>query len=142
MEQPSTVDVLDNICNAIRLLEDNEEYFEKLFTLQSLTDKKIDYWLHYIELEPVKVTESYRIIKELHKLRTERRIFKNQLELMKVFHDNENKLCNEGNRKILLNQIHKTRNKQQNAQYGYDAYTKEEADEILGRKSSDNNEVI
>lgn len=140
MEQPSTVDVLDNICNAIRLLEDNEEYFEKLFTLQSLTDKKIDYWLHYIELEPVKVTESYRIIKELHKLRSERRIYKNQLELMKVFHDNESKLCNEGSRKILLNQIYKTSNRQKNAQYGYDAYTKEEADEILGRKNSDNNE--
>lgn len=142
MEQPSTVDVLDNICNAIKLLKDNEEYFEELFALQSTTDKKIDYWLHYIELEPIKAAEANKIIKEIHKLRIERRAYKNQLELMKVFHDNENKLCNEGNRKILLNQIHKTRNKQQNAQYGYDAYTKEEADEILGRKSSDNNEIV
>jgi len=142
MEQPNKINVLDNISNAIKLLEDNEEYFEELFTLQSITDKKIDYWLHYIELEPIKAAEANKIIKELHKLRSERRIYKNQLELMKVFHDNENKLCNKGNRKILLNQVYKTSNKQKNAQYGYDAYAKEEADEILGRKNSDNDEVV
>jgi len=126
--------VLENIKNAFDCLEENENYFDELFNLQSTADKKIDYWLHYIELENVKVTEAYRIIKEIKRLRVQRRKYKNELELMKVFHDNQQKLVNASNRKILLNQIYKTDSKHQNAKYSYEAYTKEEANEILGVK--------
>lgn len=128
------MNVLENIKGAIDLLEQNDEYYSELFELQSKTDKKIDYWLHYIELNPIKTSEAYRIIKEIKRLRTERRIYKNDLELIKVFKDNEQKLCNASNRKMLLSQVCKTDNKQQNAKYGYDAYTEEEANEILGIK--------
>ena len=54
--------VIENIKKAISLLEENENYYQELFELQSQTDKKIDYWLHYIELEKVPVTQSYKII--------------------------------------------------------------------------------
>lgn len=124
--------VIDNIKKAISLLEENDNYYQELFELQSQTDKKIDYWLHYIELEKVPVTQSYKIIKELKRLRNLRREYKNEIALMRVFKDNEQKLCNDSNRKILLNQVCKTDNKQQNAQYSYDAYTEEEIKEILG----------
>ena len=124
--------VIDNIKKAISLLEENENYYQELFELQSQTDKKIDYWLHYIELEKVPVTQSYKIIKELKKLRNLRREYKNEIYLMKIFKDNEQKLCNESNRKILLNQVCKTESKQKNAQFNYDAYTDEEIKEILG----------
>lgn len=128
------MNVFENIKQAIALLETNEQHFEELIELQSKTDKKIDYWLHYIELNNIKVTESYKIIKEIKKLREERRKYKNEFELIKVFKDNENKMANASNRKILLNQIHKTNNRQQNAKYSYDAYTEEEKNEILGVK--------
>ena len=124
--------VIENIKKAISLLEENENYYQELFELQSQTDKKIDYWLHYIELEKVPVTQSYKIIKELKRLRNLRRQYKNEMALMRVFKDNEQKLCNISNRKILLNQICRTDNKQQNAKYSYDAYTEEEKKEILG----------
>ena len=128
------MNVLENIKEAIDLLEQNEEYYSELFELQSKTDKKIDYWLHYIELNPIKTSEAYRIIKEIKRLRAERRTYKNDLELIKVFKDNEQKLCNASNRKILLNNVCKTDNKQRNAKYGYDAYTEEQSKEILGIK--------
>ena len=124
--------VIENIKKAISLLEENENYYQELFELQSQTDKKIDYWLHYIELEKVPVTQSYKIIKEIKRLRNLRRQYKNEMSLMRVFKDNEQKLCNISNRKILLNQICRTDNKQQNAKYSYDAYTSEEIEKILG----------
>jgi len=126
------VSVIENIKKAISLLEENENYYQELFELQSQTDKKIDYWLHYIELEKVPVTQSYKIIKEIKRLRNLRRQYKNEMALMRVFKDNEQKLCNISNRKILLNQICRTDNKQQNAKYSYDAYTSEEIEKILG----------
>lgn len=135
------MNVLDNIKTAITLLEQNEEYRDELNELQSITDRKIDYWLHYIELNPLKTAEAYRIIKEIKQLRNQRRIYKNDLELLKIFKDNEVKMCNASNRKILMNQVCKTANKQENAKYSYDAYTEEEANEVLGiKKESETNE--
>lgn len=124
--------ILNNLKESIKLLEENDEQYKNLFEQQSKSDKKIDYWLHYIELNNVPVTQAYKIIKEIKKQRQERRTYKNEIELMKVFKDNENKLCNVDNRKILLNQVCKTDKKQKNCKYSYDAYTKEEINEILG----------
>ena len=132
--------VLDNLKQAIELLQENEDVYSELFNQQSEADKKVDFWLHYIELNNIPVTQSYKIIKEIKRLREKRRIIKNELELMKVFKDNEQKLGNASNRKILLNQVSKTDNKQQNAKYSYDAYTDEEIEEILGIKKEVNDE--
>ena len=126
--------VLENIKQALDLLQQNEDYYSNLVDALSDTDKKIDYWLHYIELNNVPVTQVYKIIKELKRLREKRRSIKNDLELMKVFKDNEQKMVNSKNRQLLLNSICKTDNKQQNAKYSYDAYTEEEINEILGMK--------
>lgn len=132
--------VLENIKKAIKLLQENEEHHSKLLDTLSESDKKTDYWLHYIEFNNIPVTHSYKIIKEIKQLREKRRIVKNELEIMKVFRDNEQKLVNSKNREILLNSICKTDSKQQNAKYNYDAYTEEEINEILGIKKEVNNE--
>ena len=132
--------VLENIKQALSLLEENEEHYSSLTDNLSMVDKKIDYWLHYIEFNSVPVTQTYRIIKELKNLRAKRRTIKNDLELMKVFKDNEQKMVNQKNRQILLTSICKTDNKQQNAKYNYDAYTEEEVNEILGIKKEVKNE--
>ena len=126
--------VLTNLTQAIELLQQNEEYYSELFDLLSETDKKVDYWLHYIENETVPVTQAYKIIKEVKRLRGLRRLYKDELSLMKIFKDNEQKLGNASNRRILLTQVQKTNNKQQNAQYNYEAYTEEEINELLGIK--------
>lgn len=124
--------ILEKIKQIVRLLHENEESIEILKNKLSDSDRKIDYWLHYIELENVPVTQSYKIIKEIKRLRKERRICKNELSLMKVFKDNEQKLCNDQNRDILLNVVCKTNRKQEEAVYSYDAYNQEEINQILG----------
>lgn len=126
--------ILEKIKQIVRLLHENEESIEVLKNKLSDSDKKIDYWLHYIELENVPVTQSYRIIKEIKRLRQERRNCKNELSLMKVFKDNEQKLCNDQNRDILLSVVCKTNRKQEEAVYSYDAYNQEEINQILGNK--------
>ena len=125
------MNVLDNVKEAIRLLEENENRTDELTTAYSQADRKIDFWLHRIELEHIPVTQAYKIIKEIKKQRQIRRQCKNELELLRVFKDNENKLCNPGIRKILLAQMCKTANKQQNAKYSYDAYSEEEIRDIF-----------
>lgn len=126
--------VLENIKQALNLLQENEERYTKLFDELSIADKKTDYWLHYIELNNVPVTQGYKIIKEIKRLREKRRVVKNELEIMKVFKDNEQKMVNSKNREVLLSSVCKTDSKQQNAKYSYDAYTEEEINEILGIK--------
>lgn len=125
------MNVLNNIKEAIKLLEETDSKFDELTIQISQADRKIDYWLHKIELENIPVTQSYKILKEIKKQRNLRRQYKNDLEILKVFRENEGKLCNTNNRKMLLNQVCKTDNKQQNAKYSYDAYTEEEIKEIL-----------
>ena len=132
--------MLEKLNEAIRLLNEIDNNSENLFNTQSELDKKIDYWLHYIELENIPVTYSYKIIKEIKRLRQERRICKNEIALTKIFKENNQKLCNVQNREFLISQIQKTNRKQQTAQYNYDAYTKEEFNEILGTKESEKNE--
>lgn len=126
--------ILEKIKQIVRLLHENEESIEILKNKLSDSDKKIDYWLHYIELENVPVTQSYKIIKEIKRLRQERRTCKNELSLMRTFKDNEQKLCNDQNRDILLNVVCKTNRKQEEAVYSYDAYSEEEINQILGNK--------
>lgn len=128
------MNILEKIKQIVRLLHENEESIEVLKNKLSDSDKKIDYWLHYIELENVPVTQSYKIIRELKRLRQERRTCKNELSLMRVFKDNEQKLCNDQNRDILLNVVCKTNRKQEEAVYSYDAYSEEEINQILGNK--------
>ena len=133
--------VLENIKQALNLLHENENNYSKLVDALSETDKKTDYWLHYIELNNIPVTQSYKIIKEMKRLIEKTRFFKNELEIMKLFKDNEQKMVNSKNREVLLSSVCKTDSKQQNAKYSYDAYTEEEMNEILGIKKEVNDEL-
>lgn len=132
------MEVLEKLKQSVALLKDIDEYHEQLLGdngLISTCDKKIDYWLHYIELNDLKVTESYKILKEIKKQRTLRRQYKNDAELIKMYKDNEAKMQNSASRDILLMNVCKTDSKHKNAKYSYDAYTEEEFREILyGKK--------
>ena len=131
------MDVLKNIETAITLLKEVEMYNNELVGdsgLISTCDKKIDYWEHYLEFEPLKPAEVYRICREIKMQRNLRRQYKNEAELIKLFKDNEGKMQHVDNRAILLTQLYKTDTKQKNAKYSYSAYTEEERDAILSGK--------
>ena len=129
--------MINKLREAVRLLNEIDNNSDSLYETQSELDKKIDFWLHYIENESIPVTYAYKIIKEIKKLRQERRICKNEISLTKIFQDNEQKLCNVSNRDILMVQVEKTNKKQEEAKFNYGAYTEDELNEILGVKSNE-----
>jgi len=132
------MEVLEKLKQSVALLKDIDDYRDQLLGdngLISTCDKKIDYWLHYIELNDLKVTEAYKILKEIKKQRMLRRQYKDDAELIKMYKDNEAKMQNSASRDILLMNVCKTDSKHKNAKYSYDAYTEEELNEILyGKK--------
>lgn len=131
------MEVIDNIKEAVRLLREIEDYNNQLNGedgLISVCDKKIDYWEHYLELEDLKLTEAYNIVREIKKQRLLRRRYKDDAELIKIYKDNESKMQNPNTRDFLLMQIYKTDSRHKNAKYNYSAYTEEERDSILRPK--------
>lgn len=138
------MDVLENIKQSVALLKEIEEYYEDLNGengLISTCDRKIDYWEHYLELEPLKVTEVYNISREIKNQRILRRQYKNDAELIRIFKENEAKMQNASNRDILLVQVCKAKTKQNNAKYSYNAYTDEERDLILNKKKPEPEQI-
>ena len=131
------MNVLENIKQAIDLLKEVELYNNELVGedgLISACDKKIDYWEHYLEFNPLVPGEVYRICREIKHQRNLRRQYKNEAELIKLYKDNEAKMQHVDHRDMLMVQLYKTDTKQKNAKYSYSAYTEEEKNEILGIK--------
>lgn len=134
------MDVTEKIKEAFDILKDIDDYNNQLLGENgyiSTCDKKIDFWEHYIELNDLKVTEAYKILREIKRLRLLRRKYKNDAEVIKVFNDNSAKMQNVNYRSILFTQVHKTKTRQDNAKYNYDAYTEEEFNNILGNKKKE-----
>ena len=96
----------------------------------SVYDKKTTDLLHFIENNNLNAAQSCKIIKEIKKIRQERRKIKNDMEISKVYRDNINKLINKDTRNILVNKIHKTE-KQLESKYQNRIYTEEDIQNIF-----------
>lgn len=96
----------------------------------SVYDKKTTDLLHFIENNNLNAAQSCRIIKEIKKIRQERRKIKNDMEISKVYRDNINKLINKDTRNILVNKMHKTQ-KQLESKYQNRIYTEEDIQNIF-----------
>lgn len=126
------IDVVENIKQVIDILSKNDEYYHKLDGYYSSLDKKINFWLHYIEFNKIPVTRSYNLLRHIQELRNLRRKVKNDLDLFRAFNNNINKLCNEDNRQFLLASVCKQDSINKNKKYSYSEYTEEEINVILG----------
>jgi len=69
-------------------------------------------------------------VKEIKRIRQERRKIKNDMEISKVYKDNINKLINVDSRNILMTKVYKAE-KQLESEYQNRVYTKEEIENIL-----------
>ena len=125
------MDIYRQFEKALALLNTIEDYEEKLYLKQSEYDSKIQWWLHYLENEKINSKQSYRIMRELKILRKERRIIKDNIDILRSFHESEDKLKGKDNRCMLLGQLKKLKNKQENWIYTNDSYTNEEIEKIL-----------
>lgn len=124
------MELLEEITNAIKKLDEVEEYTDKLCEALSNEDQRTSDLLHYIENNNVNAAQSCHLIKEIKKVRLERRKIKNDMEIARAFKDNINKLINAENRKMIMAKLHKT-SKQLESEYQNRVYSNEELTEIL-----------
>lgn len=125
------MDVKEKIIEAVKILDEIEEYDEGLNDKLSHCDCMICDLMHLIENNTLKTNQCYRIIKELKKLRIERRKIKNDMDLLSVYKNNYQKLLNYDNRKLLLSEIGK-KEKTLNLKYNNRVYTEEDIKELIG----------
>lgn len=128
------MNIIYELNNSIQVLNQVDEYIDTLVNELSNYDKRTTDLLHYIENNNLNAPQSCRIVKELKKIRQERRKIKNDMEISKVYKDNINKLVNIDSRNMLMTKVHKTE-KQLESEYQNRIYTQEDIDNIL--KGSD-----
>ena len=125
------MDIFKQFEKALATLNTIEDEEEKLFAKQSELDSKIQWILHYIENNSINTKTSYRLIRELKRLRTERRVVKDNMDILRSFHESEDKLKGKDNRCMLLSQLRKLKNRQENWVYSNDCYSEKEIEKIL-----------
>ena len=125
------MDMFKQFEKALSILNTIEDTEEELYKKQSEYDNKIQFWLHFLENNKTSTKQSYRIIRELKSLRNERRIVKNNIDILRSFHDGEDKLKGKDNRCMLMGQLRKLKNRQEHWVYTNDCYSDEEIEKIL-----------
>ena len=132
------MNIVEELTNAIKILDDVEAYTNSLCEALSNDDQKTSDLLHFIENNNINAAQSCHLIKEIKKVRLERRKIKNDMELARAYKDNVNKLINADNRKMILAKLHKT-SKQLESEYQNRVYSNTELTEIID--GNDNEDV-
>lgn len=132
------MNIVEELTNAIKILDKVEEYTDGLCEALSNEDQRISDLLHYIENNNINAAQSCHLIKEIKKVRIERRKIKNDMELARAYKDNINKLMNTDNRKMILAKLNKT-SKQLETEYQNRVYSDTELTEILDGTNEEEN---
>ena len=127
------MNVTEKIKESILILDEVENYSNKISELQQETDYKLSDLYHYVEHNKLSTNECYRIIKEIQKQRNRRRELANDSSLLNTFENNKGKLNNINTRTMLITEMNKTNNRL-NQPYKNRIYTDEEFSIILGKK--------
>ena len=134
------MEIIEEITEAIDILNRVDEYGSTLVERLSVLDSKEQDLLHYIENNKIGIFWCYRMIKEIKSVREERRKVKNDMELMTRFNDVKSKISSKENRQFILTELHK-REKQLQTVYKNRQYTEEDMERILkGGKVEDGEE--
>jgi len=126
------MNIKEKILETCKILDEVDNYIGNLANELSNVDQKICDLMHYIEYNKLKTNQCYRIVKELHSLRIERRKIKNDMEIAKVFNQHQNKLLQQDNRKLLMSFIGKTEKDLLTSKYNNRSYTEEGLAELIG----------
>lgn len=126
------MNVKEKIIEAVTILDQIEDYDNTLQDSLSDADQRICDIIHFIEYNNLKTNQCYRVVRELHKLRLERRKIKNDIEMCKVLETHKNKLLQKDNRHILLSFVGKTEKSLLTSKYQNRVYTNEELAELIG----------
>ena len=125
------MDIIEEITNISKSLNKIQSYMRNLPSkLEKLNWKLLDLE-HLIENNTLSTKECYRVVREIKKIRIQRRQVKNDIELYNTFKDNQSKLITIENRQFLLAELNKTQ-KSLGTKYKNRIYTEEEIKEMLG----------
>ena len=124
------MNVIEEVTTIVTLLNELDNYSSSLVNKISELDLRQQDLLHYIENNSLKTNECYRIIRELKKIRENRRQIKNDMDLMSKYNEQKIKLVSTDNRRFLLAEMHK-REKILGKSYTNKGYTDEELESIL-----------
>lgn len=111
------------------LFQDIDKRLKELSSEQSIADIKQDEILHYIEIHNLSASQSCKLIKQLKKVRKERRIVKNEINTINCLKDTfvdkyKNKFIEKDIMQALKN-LKQLENKQNNPKYTYQYLTEE-----------------
>ncbi len=126
------MNIQEKIIETSKILDELDNYNDNLYNQLAIIEDKIIDLLHLIEFNKLNTAQCYRVIRELHNVRCQRRNIKNDIELMRIYKQEQNKLIGLEHRQFLLSDIGKMVKIQKARQYSYKAYTKEKIQELLG----------
>ena len=124
-------ELINNIQEAFALLDKVEKLNDIIHDQQSNVDSRLSDLYHYIENNNLNAAECCRIIKEIKKVREERRDINTAWEILRIFNANTGKLQNSGNRSILFAEIKREQKRLNNSTYKNRVYKEEEIKDIL-----------
>lgn len=125
------MEIIEKVKEISELMNELQSYTNNLSANLQAADYRISDLLHLIEKDTLNTKACYRIVKELKKVRQERRKIKNDMEISKILNLNLNKLLGMENRQFLLAELNKTNN-HLNSKYKNRIYTEEELNELIG----------
>lgn len=125
------MEIIEKVKEISELMNELQTYTNNLNANLQAVDYRISDLLHLIEKDTLSTKGCYRIVKELKKVRQERRKIKNDMEISKTLNLNLNKLLGMENRQFLLAELNKTNN-HLNSKYKNRIYTEEELNELIG----------
>lgn len=131
------IDILETIIVVIQYLDELENYINTLEDKYIEINQKQQDLLHLIENNKLKTNECYRVIKELHKVRLERRKIKNDMELANTFKLHKTQLLSISNREFLKGLLTKKQEQLVTSKYKNRIYTEDELKEMMGSERED-----
>jgi len=131
------MDILSTIISAMEQLDDIEKYINTLEDKYIKINQKQQDLLHLIENNKLKTNECYRVIKELHNVRLERRKIKNDMELANTFKLHKTQLLSISNREFLKSLLIKKQEQLVTSKYKNRIYTEDELKEMMGSERED-----
>lgn len=131
--------IKEQVSEAVEILNNIDNYCDNLPVELSNVDSAISDMLHLIENNNLKTDQCYRVVKELHNLRVNRRRIKNDMELSATFKTHWQKLLNKDNRTMLISELCK-KERTLKTDYNYRIYNEEQIRKIMGEKKEEDEE--
>jgi hypothetical protein len=123
------LDIVEEITEIIDGLNRIDNYIDSLKNKLSNIDLKQQEMLHYIESNKINILWCYKYVRELKRIRIERRKIKNDTIILNRYVEQKDKLINKENRQFLLSDLYK-RKKKLDDKFSK-PYISEEIDNIL-----------